>query len=226
MTEPAATDYAFELAFELDPRSTALLVIDMQYASACRSTGLGAHLERTGRAEQGAYRFDRIEGVVLPAIRKLLDDFRARGLPVVYVTVGSARDDYADMPRNLAVLARTFDNRVGEPVHAILAEIMPLEGDIVVNKTTTGAFQSTDLERRLRALGVTDLAICGVSTDQCVESTARVAADLGFNCVIVDDGCASASPARHEATLRAFGRVLGRTASSGQVIAELGRPTA
>lgn len=225
MTHPA-TDYMkeFDFGFRLDPARTALVIIDMQYASACRTTGLGKWLADGGRAEMGKSRFDRIEGICVPTIQRLLRFFRERRMRVIYVTIGSLSPDYADMPRNLRQVARSVGNRVGEPVHAILREIAPEPDEIVMNKTTTGAFQSTGLDAVLRTLGIEGLLFCGVSTDQCVESTARVAADLGYDCVIVEDGCASTAPERHDATLRGFGRFLGRVASADALMAELARP--
>jgi len=217
---------AFDFGFTLRPAHTALLVIDMQYASASRTAGLGRKLAADGRAELGRYRFDRIETVCIPAIRRLLRFFRDGGLRVVYVTIGSNCPDFGDMPPNLRKVARAHNNRAGQPEHGILDEIAPQPGEIVVNKTTTGAFASTGLDSTLRTMGIGDLLLCGVSTDQCVESTARAAADLGYNCVIVEDGCASASPVRHDATLRAFQRMLGRVATSEAVLRELAREAA
>src|SRR4051812_42121001 len=165
----------FTFGFTLAPKHTALVIIDMQYASASRTMGLGRTLEANGRAEAGRYRFDRIETVCIPAIARLLAFFRSHALRIIYVTIGSAGADFADMPENLAKLARAFNNRNGEPEHEILAEIAPAPGEIVVNKTTSGAFASTGLDTMLRAMGIRDLVLCGVSTDVCVENTARFA---------------------------------------------------
>ena len=69
--------------FRLDPAGTALLVIDMQYASGSRSHGLGRMLTEQGREESGSYRFDRIEQTVVPNIRRLLGFFRRHGLRII-----------------------------------------------------------------------------------------------------------------------------------------------
>ena len=71
--------------FELEPAATALVVVDMQYASACRTTGLGRWLAEQGRADEGAYRFDRIERLVVPNIARLLAFFREHALHRVFV---------------------------------------------------------------------------------------------------------------------------------------------
>src|SRR5262252_7290544 len=67
----------------------ALVVIDMQYASACRTTGFGKWLDNHGRAAEGEYRFSRIEQLVVPNTRKLLAAFRANDLFRVFVRLGS-----------------------------------------------------------------------------------------------------------------------------------------
>jgi nicotinamidase-related amidase len=81
-----------------------------------------------------------------------------------------------------------------------------------VNKTTLGAFNSSSIEMVLRQLGVASLIVTGVSTNCCVETTARDAADRGFACVIVDEATADYDPGSHEATLRAFHFNFGRVA--------------
>ncbi|HXD98659.1 MAG TPA: isochorismatase family cysteine hydrolase, partial [Candidatus Acidoferrum sp.] len=85
------------------------------------------------------------------------------------------------------------------------------------------AFHSTGFERLLRAWGVEQLLFTGISTNSCVEGTARDAADRGFRCLLVEDGCGAASQPLHDATCANFARLLGRVASSAQVLAELER---
>jgi biuret amidohydrolase len=98
------------------------------------------------------------------------------------------------------------------PAFAIRREIEPLPGETVVNKTTLSAFTSSNLELVLRQLGVTSLIFTGVSTNCCVETTARDAADRGFACVIVDEAAADYDADSHEAALRAFHFNFGRVA--------------
>ncbi len=92
--------------FRLDPERCALLVVDMQYASACRTTGIGKLLAERGQADSLKYRFDRIESLVVPSIQKLLRYFRERNLKIVYLTLGSERIDYEDLLPRIRVRAR------------------------------------------------------------------------------------------------------------------------
>jgi nicotinamidase-related amidase len=83
------------------------------------------------------------------------------------------------------------------------------------------AFHSSGFEGLLRAWGVEQLAFTGVSTNSCVEGTARDAADRGFRCLLVEDGCGAASQRLHDATCENFQRLLGRVAPAAVVVAEL-----
>ncbi|MBA2557584.1 MAG: cysteine hydrolase [Chloroflexi bacterium] len=220
----AVTDYAsaFKRRFTIDPARAALVVIDMQYASGSRQHGLGASLTERGEEQTGSWRFDRIEQVVVPNLQLLLDRCRAHGVQVVYVTLGSATGDFADVVAYLRPLVEQTDNRAGAPNHRILDAIAPQDGDLVVNKTTASAFQSSDLDDQLRERGITQLLLAGISTNSCVESTGRDGADLGYECLMVDDACACAGPDWHDAALRNFDRLFGRVGSTADVLAEAG----
>ena len=223
-----ATDYAhqFNPGFGLDPRTVALVVVDMQYASGSRDHGLGRSLKARGQEALGAYRFDRIERTVIPAIQRLLAFFRARGLKLVYLTVGSELPDYSDLLPHMRAFAESADNTRGNHEHEILDALAPRPGEAVLNKTTMSAFHSSGFERLVRAWGIEQLVFTGISTNSCVEGTARDAVDRGFRGLLVEDGCGAASQSLHDATCANFARLLGRVASSAQVLAELegGRP--
>jgi biuret amidohydrolase len=109
----------------------------------------------------------------------------------------------------------------GEPGHAIIEELAPLPGEPVIDKPGYGAFYATDLELLLRAEGIGNLVIAGVTTDVCVHSTLREAVDRGFECVTVGDACAAADTEIHAAMLRCIageGGILGRVSSTTDVI--------
>ena len=224
MDEPQSlADYAhqFNPGFALDPERLALVVVDMQYASASRQEGLGRLLKARGQEATGVYRFDRIERVVVPAIQRLLAFFRARGLRVVFLTVGSELPDYSDLLPHMRGFAEAIGNTRGRPEHEVLDALSPAPGEPVINKTTMSAFHSSGFERLLRAWGVEQLLLAGVSTNSCVEGTARDAADRGYRCLLVEDGCGAASPRLHEASCENFQRLLGRVAPADAVLAEL-----
>ncbi|HXH82634.1 MAG TPA: isochorismatase family cysteine hydrolase [Candidatus Tectomicrobia bacterium] len=220
-TAPGDYAHQFNASFRLEPARLALVVVDMQYASGSRDHGLGRALKARGQEMLGAYRFDRIERTVIPTIQRLLAFFRARGLRVVYLTVGSELPDYSDLLPHMRAFAEGASNTRGNLEHEILAAVAPQPGEPVLNKTTMSAFNSSGFERLLRAWGTEQLVFTGISTNSCVEGTARDAADRGFRCVLVEDGCGAASQALHDATCANFARLLGRVASSADVLREL-----
>ncbi len=92
-----------------------------------------------------------------------------------------------------------------------------------MNKTSSGAFNSTSIERTLLNIGIDGLVITGVVTHACVETTARDAADRGFKCILVDDACATFSQDVHDATMKAFAIHYGRVATTDEVLAYIQR---
>ncbi len=208
---------------------TALLIVDMQYHDASPDQGFNLALDRL---EPGCmdYFNKRNEEMVIPTIRRLLEYVRSRGMKVVYLTLGSQYRDMRNVPERLRRWIRQLEEEsgvkdifwAGNPGYAVRREIEPLPEETVVNKTTFGAFNSSTLELALREMGIQALVITGISTNCCVETTARDAADRGFACVIVDEGTADYDEEAHDASLRQFhfnfGRVMG---TADDVIAAL-----
>jgi nicotinamidase-related amidase len=212
----------------LDPRTTALVIVDMQEYFLNPASPFSRACERLVPGVLGHFQ-ERGRGVVEPSLRRLLDFFRAHGLRVVYTTVASELPDGRDlMPvfqqRNAANRAAVGDVAIpprGDAWARIVAALEPRPGELVVNKTTYGTFSSTGLDHALRSLGITALVVGGVVTNVCVETTARDAADRGYDVVLLDDGCAAFSPEIHEATLLSFQGPFGRVRTADEVLALL-----
>jgi len=107
----------------------------------------------------------------------LLADWRARGWPVLH-----ARHDSVS-PRSTL--------RPGQPGNDIKAALRPAGGEPLFPKTVNSAFIGTGLEAELRRRGVEELVIAGLTTDHCVSTTTRMAANLGFRVWLVEDACAT-----------------------------------
>ncbi|WP_406442987.1 isochorismatase family protein [Streptomyces sp. NBC_00631] len=120
---------------------------------------------------------------VLHAAEELARTFRAAGAPVVLIRV--ERPSLAEQPPGSGLVAG-----------------LRKEGDLEIVKRTIGGFQGTDLDARLRRLGVTRLVFGGIATNLGVESTARAAADLGYDLVFVEDAMAALTGAEHDASVR------------------------
>jgi nicotinamidase-related amidase len=205
----------------VQPERAALLIIDMQYATGSRQGALARKLAAEG-SSVGDYRFDRIERLVLPHTLRLREAFSRAGRPVLHVTVGAALPDASDAPLHMRKLFAEVKNHVGSREHEILDELKPLPGEHVLRKTTVGAFASTSIDSLLRSLGCDQLYLCGISTNMCVESTAREAADRGYAVTLVEDACGTTHEDLHHATMRNFQRLFGRVRSTAETEGEMG----
>lgn len=182
-------------------RRPALIVIDMQNGF-CHSDGF---MNKLGLGYEPALPF--------PAVKRLLSTARAAGVPVFF-TRYSLNPDYSDagllldkfpgLEKTGGMVRDTWDA-------AIVCELEPLDGEVVIDKTRYSAFVGTDLEARLRELGVDTLVVCGVTTECCVESTIRDAFQRDIRIFIPSDATAAADERRHEEALRvieyAFGTI-------------------
>ena len=146
-------------------------------------------------------------------------------MKIVYLTVGPVLPDGSDelflrkLRKEGARKALLFPQGTFE--HGILEEVKPKAGELVINKTSSGAFNSTAIDQTLRNTGIDSLVITGVATHACVETTARDAADRGYNCVLVDDACAAFTEDYHYATLRVFSMHFGKVQTTKEIITYL-----
>jgi len=201
--------------------TSALVIVDMQNASGTRTGALGRRMleERSNLTE---YRFERIEKLVVPNILRMAPVFRAGGGEVIYITQGAERADCADAPPHMRKFYASTANIAGSPEHEIIDALTPEPSDYVVNKRSIGAFASTGIDHLLRSLGREQLYMTGISTNMCVETTAREAADRGYAVTLIEDACATTHADLHEGTMRNFQRLFGRVMSTSEVLAELG----
>jgi nicotinamidase-related amidase len=201
-------------AFSFDRKSIALIVIDMQRDFA----------EPGGFGESLGNDVSRISAIV-PAVRTLIDAFRAAGLPVIH-TMECHRPDLSDCPpakRNRGTPALRIGDEgpmgriliAGEPGTAILDELAPILGEIVIEKPGKGAFYATPLSDILKQMGIRQLVFAGVTTEVCVQTTMREANDRGYDCILAEDATESYFPefkAAAIAMIRAQGAIVGWTA--------------
>lgn len=179
----------------LDPRTTALILIDLQ-------KGIVPHAGGPRSGEE-----------VVATARTLADRFRAAGAPVVLVHVGFTP---ATMPSQN--VDRPSLPAGGTPPE--FSEFLPdlrQPDDIVVLKHHWGAFTGTDLDLQLRRRGVRTVVIAGISTNMGVESTARSAWELSYDVVIAEDACASRSAELHAFAIENILPQIARVMASGDI---------
>jgi nicotinamidase-related amidase len=221
MSTPPDYIRAYMAERPVDAARAALVMIDMQYATGSRQGALARKLQAEG-SHVGDYRFDRIERSVMPNTLRLRAHFTKLQRLVLHVTIGAARPDALDAPVHMRKLFVEFENHVGSRQHEIVDELKPLPGEHVLRKTTIGAFASTGIDSLLRALGCEQIYLTGVSTNMCVETTAREAADRGYLVTLVEDACGTTHEDLHQATMRNFQRLFGRVCSCDDALRELG----
>jgi len=215
--------------FPHQPRSTALLIIDMQrYFTQPDSTF--ARLSATRIPEGGIERYiERLDTQVIPNIRELQRAFRHNGDPVLYTQLGSHRSDGNDLPAWARRLNEAGCAAFGNPVFPPLDDpsaqlderIVSQPDELILPKTTTGALASSSLEVELRARRVTTVVVTGVLSAYCVTQTARELADRNFEVVLVENACASLTEAAHDAALGAFAAVYGWVLSTADLMAAI-----
>lgn len=211
----------FATNFDLDPAATALLVVDMQ----------GSDLTIDPKSELGQkypqippYYNQRMEETVLPNIIRLIESFRAAGRRVVYTRNGRITPHGDELTARLRSHKPKPDAPLryrGTLAYDILTQIAPTEDELVVDKLTSGAFHSTLLDHAMRNFGVRDLVIVGIATDMCVFGTARVAAELGYNALLCEDGCCTYTARAQEDAMLMHARVFGRVATTDDILQEL-----
>ncbi|QEC48426.1 cysteine hydrolase [Baekduia soli] len=223
MTYRAPDDYVstYTRDVDLDPATTCLVIVDLMYATGHRDHGLGKLLDEQGRLDDAAYRFERIDDLVVPNTLRLLAWAREHDMRRIFLTYGSEVEDYSDLSPQMEALCRATRNREGCREHQLLdcLEVQPTER--VINKITPSAFTSSPIELILHTYGVQDLIFTGVSTNMCVEGTLRDAADKGFGCLLVDDACGADSQEYHDNALLTLQRLYCSVSSTDDVLGRL-----
>lgn len=206
----------------LGEHHAALMVIDVQYLDAAPGYGVFADLERSGvPPEAQDYYFGRLRETVLPNIRRLQQTFRRNQLEVVHTRIQSMTRDGRDRSPGHKRLG--LHAPPGSKEAEFLPEVAPVGDELVINKTASGVFTSTNSQYILRNLNIDALFIVGVYTNECVSTTVRDASDLGFFVTMVDDACATVTPELHAATIETLRDRYCRIQATQEAIREIDR---
>ena len=214
--------------FVLDPRHAALLIIDMQ-RDFVEPGGFGAMLGND---------VSQLRPAIAP-LKALLAVARQAGLFVMHTREGH-KPDLSDLHEAKRVRGRgpkTIGDAgpmgriliIGEPGHDIIPELYPIADEPVIDKPGKGAFYNTELAAIIAEKALTQLIVCGVTTEVCVHTTVREANDRGIDCLVLSDCTASYFPDFHATALRmiaAQGGIFGWVSDSTSVIAALTAPAA
>ena len=209
----------------LHAQKTALVAIDAQRFFTRPDSDFAKIFESLAPGALDGY-FQRVKSTVLPRIKELQNCFRSLGLPVIHCVFGSYTQDGQDLPcwlKDFDKLAIQTLGRRSNPVingtsWQIDEAVAPLPGELVINKTSSGALSTTNLDQTFHNMGINSVVVCGLTTAVCVGLTARQTADRGFRVVIVSDACTELSQQMHDAALLSFSHVFGQVRSAAEVM--------
>jgi nicotinamidase-related amidase len=188
--------------FEIKPRKTALLLIDMQKlvsSEALLQEALDAGLSEN-EVRKTLREYDQRVKKVVRNGQKILRACRKKGFDVIHIKLGAQTSN----PRHTAKINRKAGFIV--PMDAergkFFEEVTPTKGELVFPKTNGGAFTGTNLDFVLRNMDIESIIIMGFLTDQCVLATAVHGADLGYDVLLVEDACTGTTKENHDAVVR------------------------
>lgn len=208
--------------FDLKPGKTALLLIDMQ------KFVLGEHLVKTAvkagldekEVENVVKDYDERVKNVVRNVQKLLGVCRKKGFDIIHIKMQGPTNN----PRHTAKVNRKIGLMIPPEFEDsdFITEVKPLPGELVITKTNGGALSGTNLDFVLRNMDIDSLIIVGFLTDQCVLSTSVHAADLGYDVLLLEDGCTTRSKLLHDAALLAQKDVCAKIKTTDEVLKILG----
>ena len=175
----------------IDPASTALLLVDVQNA--------------VYNDKQAAIRpeFDAVaRKTVLPNLVELVKASRAAGIEVIYTVIENLTKDGRD--RSLDYKLSNISIVKGSWEAKVVDALAPAEDELVIPKTSSSLFNSTNVDYLLRNIGIEELVVTGFLTDQCIDHTVKDAADRGYYPTLIRDACMANTRERHEAALTCF----------------------
>ena len=189
--------------YVIEPKKTMLLIVDLQNEFCLRDFGEALGFKEAGDWERWEPLYDRLEKVVIPNSRKILDFFRENGLPVSFGRIACLREDGED--RSPVQKTEGWNGmllHVDSYAAEMVKELTPQKNEIVVNKTTDSVTTGTNYLQLLQNMGITTVVVCGIVTDQCVASTVRGLADAGYQVITIDDACAAPDMQLHDTELK------------------------
>ena len=221
---PKYISYYYETMTEwpelkVDPKKTALLIVDMQKEFISREIGESITFREAGEWEHWLPFHDRLDDIVIPNNVKLLEYFREKGLTVTFGRIACLRPDGED--RSPVQKTEGWNGiflYVNTTEAEMIDELTPRPEEIVVNKTTDSVVAGTNYSRIIRNLGIETVVVTGIVTDQCVASTVRGLADDGFKVICVEDACAAACMELHDAELKIMNNLYCNVLSTEQTI--------
>ncbi|MEM9483350.1 MAG: cysteine hydrolase [Cyanobacteria bacterium P01_F01_bin.116] len=205
----------------LDLTHTALLVIDMQ----------NDFCTPGGWADCKGFDVTQTQKPIQP-LKQLLAALRETPVTIIHTREGH-RPDLSDCPPHKLARSKKQNAEIGSEgimgrlltrgskSHDFVDELQPVAGEIVLDKPGKGAFVATDLDLILRQRSIRQLLLTGVTTECCVHTTLRTANDLGYECLLLEDCCASLKPEFHRVSVEMTQVIFGWVTTSEQLLSAM-----
>lgn len=191
IAQPRARDRGLTRDRSVDPERTALLVVDVQN-----------HTFNDAQEAKRPEFFFAARDTVIPNLERLVAACRSAGVEVVYTVMENFTRDGRD--RSLDYKLSDFFISKGSWEARVIDALTPGEDEMVLPKTSSSLFNSTNLNYLLRNIGIEDLVVTGFLTDQCIDHTVKDGADRGYYVTCLTDACMADTYERHEAALACF----------------------
>jgi ureidoacrylate peracid hydrolase len=204
----------------LVPSEACLLFVDVQNFAAKRNGAEFKDLAADELQQKYGWYFAELGRRVIPNMRSLQQAARAAGVEVMYTTIESLTLDGRD--RSLDYKITGFNVPKGSWDGKVIDEIAPQGDEIWLPKSSSSVFISTHIDYLLRNLGIRQVVISGLITDQCVESAIRDACDLGYLVTQATDACLTYSQERHDHSIHTI-KGYCRQRTVAELVAELAR---
>jgi ureidoacrylate peracid hydrolase len=214
-------DFGLSRAVPIVPAEAALLVIDVQNYT-MEGGGEYAGRDPAEIERKYGYFFREMRGRAIPNIQLLQAACRRAGVEVMYTVMASLTEDGRDLSLDYKI-SGLFCPKSSRDAQ-VLDEVAPVGDEIVLTKTSSSVFISTNIHYVLGNLRKKQLIVTGALTDQCVDSAVRDACDLGYLVTLVRDACATHSRERHESSL-ANNAGYCRQVTTQTLLAELTQPS-
>lgn len=210
-------DFGLSRDVPVDKNDAALLFIDVQNYT-MEGGGEYRDLPPAVIEERYGYFFREMRARAIPNMQRLQRACRAQRIEVLYTVIEAQTQDGRDLGLDYKISGLFCPK--GSHDAKVIDAIAPVGDEMVIPKTSSSVFISTNIHYVLTALGVKSLIVAGVLTDQCVDSAIRDACDLGYLVTLPVDACATHSEARHMSAL-VNNRGYCRQISTDALIAEL-----
>jgi nicotinamidase-related amidase len=191
VSEPRRRDVFSSRAQPLVAERTALLIIDAQ----------NWVIDEKNRQPRPEF-YEDARRLAIPNMARLIGASRKSSVEVIYTVMENYTADGRD--RSLDYKLSNFFIPKGSNDAQVIAELAPDIDEMVIPKTSSSLFNSTNFEYLVRNIGLDTIIVTGFLTDQCVDHTIRDGADRGFHMICVSDACATDTRVRHTAALSAF----------------------